>query len=39
MVWVDDLLGPIDLRWAEARGVIGVQVPSELGLADPAQVA
>ena len=37
-VWVDDHLGQIDLRWAEARGVKGVKVPSELGLADPAQV-
>ena len=32
-------LGQIDLRWAEARGVKGVRVPSERGLSDPAQVA
>ena len=38
-VWVDDCLGPLDLRWADARGVVGVKVPSEQGLSDPAQLA
>ena len=37
VVWVDDMLGPLDLRWAEARGVVAVPVPSEWGLADPTQ--
>jgi hypothetical protein len=37
-VWVDDDLGPVDLDWAEARGVKTVKVPSLRGLSDPAQL-
>lgn len=37
VVWVDDMLGKLDLHWAEARGVKTVKVPAELGLSDPAQ--
>jgi hypothetical protein len=35
VAWVDDDLGPIDLYWAEARGVIPVKPDSIDGLSDP----
>lgn len=38
VVWVDDDLGPLDLYWAEARGVKTVKPSSFQGLSDPAQL-
>lgn len=37
-VWVDDDLGPIDIQWADARGVKWVSPASAMGLADPNQL-
>jgi HAD domain in Swiss Army Knife RNA repair proteins len=37
VVWVDDDLGPNDLRWAGDAGVRALRIPSSHGLADPGQ--
>jgi hypothetical protein len=37
VVWVDDDLGPNDLRWAGDAGVRALRVPFRRGLADPGQ--
>jgi hypothetical protein len=37
VVWVDDDLGPNDLRWAADAGIRALKIPSTYGLADPGQ--